>query len=135
MVKSIDMALRSITRPQFISLFPRVVFLLSESGELDYLHTISNMALLSRKINSALKNSTFAVKRAKMLDKDRKGEYIPICTRRVFLKYYTETGQQQLSFWGKHDRDADIESFIGTEGNPEKGMITRYLTNSQEARP
>ena len=97
------------------------MFLLSESGELNYLHTISNMALLSRKINSALKNSTFAVKRAKMLDKDRKGEYIPICTRRVFLKYYTETGQQQLSFWGKHDRDAYIEGTIETAREARKG--------------
>lgn len=132
LIKNIDSALRSITRVQFLNLFPQVVSLLSESGEIDYLHTMSNMALLSRNMNSAFRNSTFAVKRAKMLDKDRQGEYIPICTRRVFLKYYTETERQQLSFWGKVDRDAYIERLIGNDKNPELGLLTRYLTLPQE---
>ena len=132
LLENIDSALNSITRVQFLKLFPRVVSLLSESDETDYLHTMSNMALLSRSMNSAFKNSTFAVKRAKMLGKDRQGEYIPICTRRVFLKYYTETEQQQLSFWGKTDRDAYIERFIGTEKNPELGLLSRYLTMPRE---
>ena len=62
------------------------------------------MALLGRDDNSALNNSTFDVKRDKILEMDKRGDYIPICTRRVFLKYYTHSEHNQLHFWGQGDR-------------------------------
>lgn len=65
---------------------------------------IDNLALLSGAINTALSNSTFAVKREELLARDRAGEYIPPCTRNVFLKYYTPTGDQQLHIWSGVDR-------------------------------
>jgi hypothetical protein len=40
------------------------------------------------------------------MDKER---YIPACTMRVFLKYYTPSGKNQLHFWGKDDRDGYIK--------------------------
>ena len=65
---------------------------------------IDNLALLSGAINTALSNSTFAVKREELLARDRAGEYIPPCTGNVFLKYYTPTGDQQLHIWSSVDR-------------------------------
>jgi hypothetical protein len=53
---------------------------------------------------------------------DKRGEYIPICTRRVFLKYYTESSNHQLHFWGEQDRKAYIDSMIG-----QQGVISKYL--------
>ena len=62
------------------------------------------MALLSSSDNAALNNSTFDVKRNEIINKDKSGEYIPFCTRMVFLKYYTPSADNQLHFWGHADR-------------------------------
>ena len=45
------------------------------------------------------------MKRAAILEHDRRGSYIPVCTRNVFLKYYTDAEGQQIHFWGQHDRE------------------------------
>ena len=82
---------------------------LSESAEAPYLHSISNLALLAKDTNSALSNSLFCVKREKVIDYDNAGEYIPLCTKRVFLKYYNKE-KNQLDFWGKDDREAYIKA-------------------------
>lgn len=66
--------------------------------------SIANLALLDGGDNAALSNSVFAVKRAEILARDRVGSYIPVCTRNVFLKYYTPADEQQLHFWGSNDR-------------------------------
>ena len=61
---------------------------------------ITNLALLDRDDNSVLSNAVFEVKRRHIIELDRGGSYIPVCTRNVFLKYYTDAGAQQLHFWG-----------------------------------
>ena len=42
---------------------------------------------------------------------DKKGQYIPFCTKMVFLKYYAseEEEQLQLHFWGHADRVAYVK--------------------------
>lgn len=77
-------------------------------GEAD--HTIANLALLSRDDNSALNNAVFEVKRQKVLSWDRSGNYIPLATRNVFLKYYSETGALQPHFWSEDDRKSYREA-------------------------
>ena len=67
--------------------------------------SIANLALLDGGDNSALSNSVFAVKRAEILERDREGSYIPVCTRNVFLKYYTPADEQQMHFWSATDRE------------------------------
>jgi uncharacterized protein with ParB-like and HNH nuclease domain len=94
----------------FTALFDRVVAILSEDGSFDYTNSLSNLALLKQSDNSALKNSTFDVKRNKILEMDKTSDYIPVCTRRVFLKYYTPSEYNQLHFWGKADRDGYISA-------------------------
>ncbi len=73
------------------------------------LHSISNLALLSGKINSAIGNSVFEVKRQAIVDLDAQGEYIPVCTRKAFLKYYNKDDEAfetaQMFYWGKKDQD------------------------------
>ena len=41
---------------------------------------------------------------------DKKGQYIPFCTKMVFLKYYTPSAENQLHFWGQADRIAYIKA-------------------------
>lgn len=98
------------TEEQFKSWFEKVIQALNLEQNIEYIHMLSNMALLGTFDNSALNNSTFDVKRDKIIEMDKNGDYIPICTRRVFLKYYTPSGENQLHFWGKADRDAYVKA-------------------------
>lgn len=93
-------------RPTFEGMEKRILGELERHGQmqLEDVHCIDNLALLSGGMNSALSNSTFAVKRRELLERDKRGEYIPLCTRNVFLKYYTPTDDQQLHVWSAADR-------------------------------
>ena len=93
---------------EFGAIQQKVVELLSVRGNTEYLHSIANMALLSSTDNAALNNSTFDVKRNKIIEMDKAGQYIPFCTRMVFLKYYTPSADNQLHFWGHADRVAYV---------------------------
>ncbi len=68
-----------------------------------YSHDLSNMALLDVAQNAALSNSVFDVKRQRVIEYDKDGRYIPVCTKNVFFKYYT-CQNPSLHFWGEHDR-------------------------------
>jgi uncharacterized protein with ParB-like and HNH nuclease domain len=99
-----------LTGERFSELFEKVIKILSEGGHTDYTHSLSNMTLLEPSDNSALNNSTFDVKRNLILKMDKTNDYIPVCTRQVFLKYYTPSESNQLHFWGQADRDAYIDA-------------------------
>lgn len=95
---------------KFSEIQQKVVDLLSVKGNTEYMHSIANMALLSSADNAALNNSTFDVKRNEIIKMDKAGQYIPFCTRMVFLKYYTPSADSQLHFWGHADRIAYVEA-------------------------
>ena len=76
------------------------------------LHSIANLALLGFKDNIVLSNSLFETKRQKIIDMDRSGVYVPVCTRNVFMKYYTPAGSNQPHFWGAPDRDAYLSRIL-----------------------
>ena len=67
------------------------------------------MALLTVGENAALNNSTFDVKRVKLINMDKNGDYIPVCTRNVFLKYYSNS-DTKLHFWSEEDRKSYIKA-------------------------
>ncbi len=103
-------AKQKIERAEFEALQTKVLELLSEDGKIETLHTIGNLALLNSSDNAALNNSTFDVKRNMIIEKDKKGDYIPFCTKMLFLKYYTDSDKTQVHFWGIEDRIAYIKS-------------------------
>ena len=92
-------------------------------GAGDGLHSIANLALLPGAANSALNNAVFEVKRRRILALDRDGEFIPPCTRRVFLKFYTGSDAQQVHFWGPSDRKAWLDAMF----DPAAGLLVPYL--------
>ena len=102
----IEAALPSMTLERFQALEAalRDAFSGAADEELDEEHAISNLTLLERDDNSVLNNAVFEVKRQRILALDRAGSYIPMCTRNVFLKYYTTDRAQQLHFWSPQDR-------------------------------
>jgi hypothetical protein len=79
-------------------------------------HSLSNLALVASGHNSALNNAVFEVKRRRILELDRQGAYIPICTRQVFLKYYTGADAQQVHFWSTQDREAYLNAILSSDG-------------------
>lgn len=111
---------------RFSALYEQIVKMLSEDGDLSYLHTLSNMALLNNTSNSALNSSTFDVKRNKIIEMDKQGAYIPFCTKMVFLKYYTESQYNQLNFWGLEDRKSYI-SAINTVLKPYLEIVNKSI--------
>jgi hypothetical protein len=88
----------------------------SSSAATHSVHSVSNLALLASGHNSALSNAVFEVKRRRILDLDRQGAYIPICTRQVFLKYYSDADGMQVHFWSMQDRDAYLSAILSTNG-------------------
>lgn len=65
--------------------------------------SISNLALLQKGINAGLSNQPFFGKRKYIIDKEKKGEFIPLCTHNAFLKYYSEIPGRFFS-WNEEDR-------------------------------
>ena len=108
------------SRNVFDNIFNEVCNVLSEDGDSEYIHSLANMALLKKNDNAALNNSTFDVKRNKIVEMDQKGAFIPYCTKMVFLKYYTPSNDNQVHFWGKKDRDAYLEAMTK--------VLTPYLS-------
>jgi hypothetical protein len=104
----IDDLLPTITLETFQELEAelREIFSPPDSSDTPEEHALSNLALLEKDDNSTLSNWVFEVKRQLVLDRDSRGSYIPVCTRNVFLKYYTDRQAQQLHFWSPQDRGA-----------------------------
>lgn len=105
---------RTLKEAEFRTLERDFIFLLSAKGEPGEgeMDGIANLALLHGGDNSALSNSVFAVKRSEILDRDRRGSYIPVCTRNVFLKYYSPAAEQQLHFWSEVDRRHYLDAIV-----------------------
>ena len=120
MLKAVDSP--KLERAEFDALQQQAVERLSAEGNVEYLHSISNLALLRSDENAALNNSTFDVKRNVIVEMDKEGQYIPFCTKMVFLKYYTPSEDNQLHFWGQADRIAYIKAM--------NDVLSAYLPES-----
>ena len=112
LIARIDDSLPGISGGLFAQLQADIATFFTQAGEADEtdLDSISNLALLDGSANSVLNNSVFEVKRLAILELDRTGSYIPVCTRNVFLKYYTRASGQNVHFWGRADRDGYFEA-------------------------
>jgi hypothetical protein len=74
---------------------------------------VGNLTLLDYSTNRSYKNAVFPVKRSQIIALDQKGTFVPLCTKNVFLKYYSH-GIGKMMFWGKKDRDAYRNKIIDT---------------------
>lgn len=110
--KKIDSFIESVENNRFSELQAEI---LNEFGDKELLnmHGIENLALLSADNNSSLSNGPFVDKRAKIIEMDKNGEFIPICTKNVFLKYYSKE-LSNVYFWSKDDQEDYNDSIIKT---------------------
>lgn len=105
-----DVSYEGSIRDEFEPVAAEVVKLLTADGEDELqMHSLSNMALLTVGENAALSNTAFDAKRIKIIEMDKAGDYIPPCTRNVFLKYYSKS-DTKLHFWAQQDREDYIEA-------------------------
>lgn len=130
----------TVMRKHFDQLAPGIAAALEPEGADSETHSISNLALLSADVNSALGNGSFYAKRLRIQQLDQDGAFIPICTRRVFLKYYTPSDHQGMHLWSRKDREAYLNSMFGhgDTGQMKAGLLLPYLKKStpqEDAKP
>lgn len=89
------------------------LYILNKYGQNEDGNGISNLTLLDAGTNRSYKNAIFPIKRKKILENDKSGIFIPLCTKNVFLKYYSED-IKQMNFWGKDDRKNYLEAIKET---------------------
>jgi len=73
-------------------------------------NNIRNLALLDSNTNRGYRNVSYRQKRRQIIELDSKGRFIPLCTRNVFLKYYSPEAKR-LSRWEEPERE-DYKSKI-----------------------
>lgn len=90
----------------FANLYDDIVNLVEEALILDS-DSLANLTLLDCGTNRSYKNALFPTKRRKIIENDRKGQFIPLCTRQLFLKLYTP-GLAHVGKW----QDADGKGYM-----------------------
>ena len=113
--KKIDSFIKGIKNNHFSELQTQILNKFGDKELLD-MHGIENLALLAAENNSSLSNGPFIEKREKIIEMDKNGEFIPICTKNVFLKYYTKN-LSNVYFWSKQDQEDYKGSIIETLEN------------------
>ena len=108
------LSLKEIKEEELSSLVEEVTKYLSEKGfDNDNINDLSNLTLLDSGTNRSYKNIIFPLKRMRIIEEDKKGTFIPLCTKNVFQKYYTPKAND-LSIWTKDDKENYRQSIITT---------------------
>ena len=85
-------------------------------------HILDNLTLLATNQNSALNNAIFPVKRNKIIQMEKEGAYIPLVTKNLFLKYYSDSDLQPY-YWSRADKENYIQDI--------KSKLFEYLNNQK----
>lgn len=105
---------KEIEEEKLSSLVEKVTKELSEKGfDNENINDLSNLTLLDSGTNRSYKNIIFPLKRMRIIEEDKKGTFIPLCTKNVFQKYYTPDASD-LSIWSKEDKENYRQSIITT---------------------
>lgn len=83
---------------------------------------IFNLTLLDAVTNRSYGNSLFPIKRNTIIKNDKSGVFIPICTKNVFLKYYSKKFTDVM-FWKEEDAKAYQENI--------EQVLSFYLPKAQ----
>lgn len=87
----------------------------ADKDAIDNKDSIGNLTLLDCRTNREYQDAPFPYKRYKIIEVDKEGNrFMPICTRNVFLKYYSNS-RDESSFidatrWSKTDKNDYIEN-------------------------
>ena len=79
-------------------------------------NTIGNLTLLDQSTNRKYGNAIFPLKRKIIIENERKGVFVPVCTKNIFLKLYSNNISTSLLNWNKSDVD-DYSQIISSKVN------------------
>ena len=100
---------------QFEELYQRVTQFYNPNSNDEVDNSIGNLTLLDSGTNRSYKNAIFPIKRKSIIELDKQATYVPLCTKNVFLKYYSKNVDKML-FWESKDssdyQQAMIDTFI-----------------------
>lgn len=86
-------------------------YFVGEDREIPWIDDIGNLALLDAATNRSYKNALFPVKRARIIENDMRGVFVPICTKNVFLKYYSRSSTD-LMYWREPDANDYTQAIV-----------------------
>lgn len=92
----------------------------ASSGVFPTDHGLGNLTLLDSTTNRSYKNAIYSIKRQCILDLDKESRFIPVCTKNVFLKYYSGQNIPEMFIWSERDKNAYKEAVID--------MLTNFFT-------
>lgn len=113
--------IRNSINNRFVNLMPdefeikqKELSLLIESG-ITNKDSLFNLSLLDCKTNRSYQNAFFPTKRKIIIDRDKAGQFVPICTKNLFQKYYTQRFTD-IARWNDNDangyKEAMTEMFV-----------------------
>lgn len=83
----------------------------NSSVPMDDKDAIGNLTLLNASINREYKNALFPKKLRVLKRSDQEGVYIPLCTKYMFLKYYSNAGSNASAFSMMRWRETDQRDY------------------------
>ena len=101
---------------EFQNLYKEIFSVIQKNNN-DVKDTIDNLALLDAGTNRGYGNALFPTKRQKIIENDTNGVFIPVCTKNLFLKYYSSDqkgNSQWKNSWGDTDRKAYLNAIHNT---------------------
>ncbi len=119
LLKEID----NYSKDTFEQLFNKLLNHFSENGIHEDINDLSNLTLLDAGTNRSYKNAVFPFKRKTIIKNEKTGTFIPICSRNVFMKYYSSE-IEQMTFWSEADRTAYSENI--------KEVLNSYLSTQND---
>ena len=82
-----------------------------ENRSVDPDHDIGNLVLLDAATNRSYKNAFFSIKRRHVLGLERRGIFVPLGTKNVFLKAYSKSIRHMM-FWSESDNLGYIKAIV-----------------------
>ncbi len=109
--QAIKLCSTSFTKDQFKDIYDRVIKLYDPNSNDEVDSSIGNLTLLDSSTNRSYKNAIFPIKRKRIIELDKQATYVPLCTKNVFLKYYSENVDKML-YWETKDSEDYQEAML-----------------------
>jgi uncharacterized protein with ParB-like and HNH nuclease domain len=106
----------------FKTLYQQVASKFTEEAEAGWSDGIGNLALLDASTNRSYKNAMFPIKRRRIIHNDMNGIFVPICTKNVFMKFYSKK-LGDVMYWKEPDATEYVEAI--------KLVLKEYLPNQE----
>lgn len=112
-----------IDSSSFNKLYEKVTSFFGEE-ETSWEDDVGNLALLDATTNRSYKNAMFPIKRRRIIQNDMNGIFVPICTKNVFLKFYSKK-LGEVMYWKESDATDYLDAM--------KLVLKDYLPNQERA--